>query len=50
MKKVSNQQVKLVLKKDIIRALSTRDLTLAAGGSSERSISLSGCPACGDPL
>jgi hypothetical protein len=51
-KKVSRHKLRLVLNKDIIRTLDTRDLTGAGGGGggdSERSFAPSGCPACADP-
>jgi hypothetical protein len=51
MKKSSNERPRLALKRDVIRALATHDLVVAAGGSgSEKSASESGCPACGPPL
>ncbi|HET7503287.1 MAG TPA: hypothetical protein VFK02_19840 [Kofleriaceae bacterium] len=51
MKKSSNDRRRLVLNRDVLRTLATEELLAAAGGvSSEKSISQSGCPACGDPL
>jgi hypothetical protein len=51
MKKSLKDRRRLVLTTDIVRTLDPKDLGHVAGAvqSGERSASLSGCPACGEP-